>query len=34
MERLKRKFSVDVVMEAPRIPYRETIQALGSAGQA
>jgi len=28
VERLKRKFGVDVVMTAPKVPYRETIRSL------
>jgi elongation factor G len=31
LEKLKRKFGVDVVMKAPRIPYRETIKGSTSA---
>jgi len=31
MERLKRKYGVDVVLKAPRIPYRETIRAAAEA---
>ena len=31
LEKLKRKFGVDVTMKAPRIPYRETIKAAASA---
>ncbi len=31
MERLKRKYGVEVVLKAPRIPYRETIRAISEA---
>jgi elongation factor G len=31
MERLKRKYGVEVVLRAPRIPYRETIRAISEA---
>lgn len=31
VERLKRRFNVDVGMEEPRVPYRETIKARGDA---
>ena len=31
LERLKRKFGVEVVMKTPKIPYRETIRASSSA---
>ncbi|HEX7241523.1 MAG TPA: elongation factor G, partial [Longimicrobiaceae bacterium] len=31
MERLKRKYGVEVVLKAPRIPYRETIKAVAEA---
>jgi elongation factor G len=31
MERLKRKYGVEVVLGAPRIPYRETIRAISEA---
>jgi elongation factor G len=31
LEKLKRKFGVEVVMKAPKIPYRETIRASSSA---
>ncbi len=31
LQKLKRKFGVDVVMKAPKIPYRETIRAKASA---
>ncbi len=31
LERLKRKFGVDVLMKTPKIPYRETIKASSSA---
>jgi elongation factor G len=31
MERLKRKYGVDVTLGAPRIPYRETIRAVAEA---
>src|SRR5690606_9477116 len=31
MERLKRKYHVDVVTEQPRIPYRETIRRTAEA---
>jgi elongation factor G len=31
LEKLKRKFGVDVIMKAPRVPYRETIKGSSSA---
>ncbi len=31
LEKLKRKFGVDVIMKTPKIPYRETIRASSSA---
>lgn len=31
IERLKRKFGVDVVMKTPKVPYRETIKASATA---
>lgn len=31
LEKLKRKFGVEVIMKTPRIPYRETIRASSSA---
>jgi elongation factor G len=31
LERLKRKYNVEVVIKAPRIPYRETIRAVAEA---
>ncbi|MBI5056672.1 MAG: elongation factor G [Nitrospirae bacterium] len=31
LEKLKRKFGVDVLMKTPKIPYRETIKAASSA---
>ena len=31
LEKLKRKFGVEVVMKSPKIPYRETIKATASA---
>ncbi|UCD35049.1 MAG: elongation factor G [Nitrospiraceae bacterium] len=31
LEKLKRKFGVEVMMKTPRIPYRETIRALASS---
>jgi elongation factor G len=31
LEKLKRKFGVDVIMKTPRVPYRETIKASTSA---
>jgi len=31
MERLKRKYGVEVVLKAPRIPYRETIRSIAEA---
>ena len=30
-ERLKRKFGIDILLEEPRVPYRETITAKGSS---
>ena len=31
LEKLKRKFGVEVIMKTPKIPYRETIKAVSSA---
>ncbi len=31
LEKLKRKYGVDVIMKTPKIPYRETIKALAKA---
>lgn len=31
LEKLKRKFGIEVIMKAPKIPYRETIQASSEA---
>jgi elongation factor G len=31
LEKIRRKFGVDLVMALPRVPYRETIQSMGQA---